>query len=95
MNDTKDKINHIRRWGKQTVDMGDFLHWLTVRGYTLRFVDQIWEQEECLCYKCGRKPHMSKGWGWIQATAMMSVCDNQIKRDIPPKTEKQWDAYGR
>ena len=87
--------NYRRQWGKQDVMMGDFLHWLNVNGYTLRFVDEIHRTEEMECFKCAGRKHSAKGWGWVQATSMCHVCDEQIKRDIPPKTENQWDAYGR
>lgn len=86
--------NYIKKWGKQEVRMGDFLHWLQVSGYALRFVDEIHRWDECSCLKCG-KEHRGRGWGWLQATSCCSVCDKQIKRDIPPKTEDEWDVYGR
>lgn len=82
------------KWRGETVHMGDFLFWLEQKEYNIRFVDQIWRNEDCLCEKCD-KPHKGKGWGWVYATAMCFVCDEQIKREIPPKTADEWDAYGR
>lgn len=86
------------RWmPKESVHLGDFLHWLEVSGHWLRGVDQVWriEKDGTQCMKCGKKPHYMQGWGWVQQTAMMSVCDRQIKREIPPKTADEWDRWGR
>jgi hypothetical protein len=89
-----DKKNHRKEWGKQTVHMGDFIHWLQFKKFWLRGVDSISPYCKCVCFKCPKK-HYSTGWSWVQTTMCMSVCDEQIKKDIPPKTADEWEAWGR
>jgi len=88
-------MKNRKKWGKQTVDMGDFLYWLTVKGYWIRGVDGINRTEEMKCMKCDSPHKPCQGWGWLQTTMCMHVCDEQIKHDIPPKTSDEWDAWGR
>ena len=73
-----------------TTTVGEFIEWARRNKWTLRNIDEL--RRSSVYDKEGKDV-----WGWagICATSCFFVKDEQIKKELPKRTARDWDAYGR
>lgn len=70
--------------------IGEFIEWARINKWTLRNIDEL--SRSFVYGNNGRKKY---GWSGILATSFFFISDKQIKKELPERTEKDWQAYGR
>lgn len=75
--------SYTRQWKNAEVRLGDFLAWMHRAGFGLRMLEDV------------RRNPDNDGWNWTLGTLCMFVSDKQIRRELPPKSEEDWNFYGR
>ena len=69
------------------VTLGDFLEWAVKNKWWLRGFENIDRSTE--------GPQAKEGWIFVHTTHMGFVTDEQIRKEVPHKTEEEWRRWGR
>jgi hypothetical protein len=65
--------------------IGEFFEWARQNKWTLRNVSEV----------VRNRKDKKEGWAGVKATSVFFISDEQILNELPPKTDEDWDEYGR
>ena len=89
----KEKIKFIKE--KEEVILGDFLAWAIKQKYWIRGFESIHKTKAENGPITKDHPKGESGWSFVWATQCGFVSDEDIRKLIKPKTNSQWDCWGR